>query len=211
MFNHSRKEQNPLKPDVTNAIDALKAGGLIAYPTETVYGLGCGLFFPDAIERLYRLKERDATHAVLVLVNGKSMLESLVEDMNPTAEKLINIFWPGPLTLIFRAQSHITTQITGAGHTLGIRQSPDPWCIQLLEHFQQPIISTSANPTGLPPAATYQEVLHYFPQVLDAVIDGGPRQKGRPSTVCDVSSKSVNLLREGDITFEQIKEVIGDV
>ena len=151
----------------------------------------------------------DVAFSNSMLLNG--FIESLVEDVNPIAEKLIHTFWPGPLTLIFRAQSRVTPQVTGVGHTLGVRQSPDPWCRQLLEQFQQPIISTSANPAGLPPALTCQEVSNYFPQGLDALVDGGDRKQGNPSTICDVSSKGVKLLREGDITSQQIQDVIGDL
>ena len=195
---------------VKQSVDVLKRGGVIAYATETVYGLGCSVSNEKAIQRLYELKQRDANHPVLVLVDGISMMQSLVTEVTAETKILIDRFWPGPLTLILKARSAVTGSITGPGHTLGLRHSSDAICQEILALYGQPLISTSANPTGMPPAHSASDVKRYFANRLDGIVDDGFRE-GRPSTIVDVTCSRVRLVREGDIPMRDILETIEEM
>jgi tRNA threonylcarbamoyl adenosine modification protein (Sua5/YciO/YrdC/YwlC family) len=192
---------DPEHPDQT-ALDAaaevVLRGGVIAFPTDTIYGLGCSLFDVSAVEMVARLKRRDPSLAVISLIPNPSQAYGLASEVSAAAERLIEHFWPGPLSLIFRASPVVPPRVRGAGGTVALRCPKDRLCQALLGRIGGPVVASSANLTGHRPAETAEEVIAVFGNQLDLVIDGGPRHE-EPSTLVDVSGVRPRLLRRGSI------------
>jgi L-threonylcarbamoyladenylate synthase len=196
---------------VQKAVSLLRREGVLVYPTETVYGLGGNALSRKVYDRVKGLKGGDRTGPMLVLIPDAGAVPSLVAFVPPAARILMERFWPGPLTLVMRTNPQFPPWAGDPGGTLGIRFSPDPVCRILLEEFGNPILSTSANPSGRVPARDAQEAVAYFEGNIDAVIDGGPRLSGVPSTVVDLSQDPPFLIREGAVTRRNVEETIGVV
>jgi len=189
-------------------ISSLVEGAVIGYPTETVYGIGCDAYNSTAIEKIYKLKGRNYSLPLIVLVDDKSTVQELTTYIPETAEVLMNEFWPGPLTIIFKASSSVPEILNNGKGTIGLRISSDPICKNILENFKMPLVSTSANPTGSTPAKSAEELKGYFGSKIDVIIDSGPRNQDLVSTIIDVSSNNLEFEREGAITRSQILQVI---
>ncbi len=201
-----------LPPDgasLARAADCVRGGGLIAFPTETVYGLGADPHNPSAIDRLFDAKGREPAKAVLLLVSNPRELSALVTHVPPAASALMHIFWPGPLTLVFRARPGLSPELLGGGQTLGIRLSSASVVHGLLDRLGGPITGTSANLSGAPPARSASEVATHLGDRVDLILDGGPAQEERPSTVVDVSGREVLIAREGAIPSSQVWRALG--
>jgi len=189
----------------------LNSGGIIGYPTETVYGLGGNAEDPEVIEGIYRLKKRDSQRPFLVLVAGQEHIHPFVTSISKEAEILMNRFWPGPLTLVFDASPFLPESLIGKKGKVAMRVSSDPVCRVLLEKYQKPFISTSANPSGMEPARSAAEVLEFFSGKIDLILDGGMRMTGIPSTILDISGETPRFLRKGSIRKETIESVMGEL
>lgn len=188
------------KPDdhaLLAAAEAILRGGVIAFPTDTLYGLGCSLFDVSAVEMVARLKRRDPSLAVISLIPEPRQVYGLAVDVSPVAERLVKRYWPGPLSLILRAAPIVPPRVRGAGGTVALRCPKDTLCQKLLDHIGGPVVASSANLSGQPPAETAEQVVRIFGNQLDLVIDGGPRRGGQPSTLVDVSGPRARLLRQG--------------
>jgi len=181
------------------AAGAVMRGGIIAFPTDTLYGLGCLLLDPSAVEMIARLKRRDRSLAVISLIPDPAQVYGLAAEVTPVAERLIARFWPGPLSLIFRASVVVPPSVRGAGGTVALRCPKDRLCQRLLDSIGGPVVASSANLTGQRPAETAEEVIRIFGNQVDLVLDGGPRHGGQPSTLVDVSSERPRLLRRGAV------------
>ncbi len=193
------------------ATAVLKSGGLIAYPTETVYGLGVDATHPNAIKNIFKLKGRSSPMPISVLIHSEEQLLVYVKKILPPVYPLIQEFWPGPLTLVFEAKENIFSEELLAGtEKIGLRVSSDPFARKLCQEFGLPITSTSANPSGVSPARSAQEVQKYFPSspLLKGIVDGGERVSLEVSTVLDVSAEPFKILRKGKITSAQIFKTI---
>jgi tRNA threonylcarbamoyl adenosine modification protein (Sua5/YciO/YrdC/YwlC family) len=193
---------DPEQPDeqaLLTAAQAVLRGGVIAFPTDTLYGLGCSLFDVSAVEMVARLKRRDPSLAVISLIPEPRQVYGLAQEVSETAERLMARHWPGPLSLIFLAAPIVPTRVRGAGGTVALRCPKDTLCQRLLDRIGGPVVSSSANLSGRPPAETAEEVVKIFGNQLDLVIDGGPRHGGQPSTLVDVSGARPRLLRRGAI------------
>jgi L-threonylcarbamoyladenylate synthase len=199
---------SPLLLDRT--AELLLRGGVIGYPTETVYGLGCDALNAEAANRIGTLKGREKNRPFLVLVSGPDAVRPLVREIPGYAQDLMNRFWPGPLTLVFSAAGDVPESLTRGTGKVGIRVSPDSFCRDLMIRFPHPLVSTSANPSRMPPAQSARQVWHYFGRRLDLIVDGGERGAGIPSTVLDVSGPSSVLIREGAIPVSALKPEPGD-
>ena len=192
-------------------VERLNRGGIIGYPTETVYGLGGNAEDPGVIERIYRLKERDSQRPFLMLIAGQESIHPFVTNISRAAEILMNRFWPGPLTLVFDASPLLPESLIGKKGKVAVRVSSDPVCRVLLEKYQKPIISTSANPSGMEPARSAADVLEFFKGKIDLILDGGMRLTGIPSTILDISGETPRFIRKGSIQKETIESVMGDL
>lgn len=189
--------------EVSEAARRLREGGVVAYPTETVYGLGVDATSRPALERLYALKGRDAARAVSVLVSGAEELASRVPDLPARAERLARRYWPGPLTLVVAAPGFEALQ---SPHGVGFRCSPHPVASALLRESGRPLVSTSCNRSGEEPCRSAGEVERAFGAELP-VADGAAAGGAPPSTVVAVAADGrLELLRAGAIPFEHLAE-----
>jgi len=191
--------EHPARAALEAAALAIMRGGVIAFPTDTVYGLGCSLFDVAAVELVQRLKRRDPRHAFISLIPESSQADGLALTVSPIGRRLIGEFWPGPLSLIFLAAEIVPSGVRGEGGTIALRCPKDTLSHALLQRFGGPVVSSSANLSGRPPAETAEEVVATFGNQLDLVLDGGPRRGGIPSTLVDVSGPRPKLLRRGRV------------
>ena len=182
---------------VSAALNILKEGGVIAYPTESYYALGVNASDIEAVERLYKLKNRPAEKPMPVIVGSTEGLLSIVNNVPGQAKSLMEKFWPGPLTLIFNAVDDMPLLLTGDTGKVAVRIPGKSAALYLAESIKLPITATSANPSGEGPAETPDEVIAYFQDEIDLVIDGGKTPGGMPSTIVDVTVTPPQILREG--------------
>uniref|UniRef100_UPI004056D44A L-threonylcarbamoyladenylate synthase n=1 Tax=Candidatus Electronema sp. TaxID=2698783 RepID=UPI004056D44A len=181
----------------------LRQGGLIAFPTETYYGLGVDPFNTEALRRLFTVKRRATEKPVLVLVADQSQVPQLAEETPEPLRLLMNRFWPGPLTLVFPAKKNLPDLLTGGSGTVGIRQSPEPTAAQLLAAFGGPVTATSANRSGNAAAITAAEVEAAFGSEIDLILDGGRTPGGAGSTLVGWNGQELRCFREGRISFAE--------
>jgi len=200
-------------PDVwvNDVVSVISEGGVIGYPTETIYGIGGDATSDRVVQRVNGLKKRDARHPMLMLVGRKSEIHRLVQRISDKAELLMDRLWPGPLTLVFDALPVLPKGVLSEEGRIGVRISSDPVCQALLEVLGRPLISTSANPHGKKPARSAAEVRGYFGTSLDMIIDGGERMGREPSTVLDVTREPPRLVREGAVKTADIIKWIGEI
>ena len=203
------RSQRVEQTQIGAAVAALGRGGIIAYPTETVYGLGCDPFSDAALTRLSDLKGGRENRSFLVLVRGAVQIETLVGKPSPMAERLMDAFWPGPLTLVLPAGPACPPALISEQGLVGLRHSPDPVVEKLMASWGRPLVSTSTNPGGQPPAETAEQVRGYFGETLDAVLDGGERRALPPSTVLAVRNGELHLLRAGALDAQAIETATG--
>lgn len=186
--------------------DVFKKGGIIAYPTETFYGLGVDPFNKTAVKKLFNLKGREPDKPIAILIKDKKMLLEIADEVPEAAEKLIRKFWPGPLTIIFKAKKSIPALITGNTGKIGVRISNNPAAQKLLKKIGSPVTTTSANPSGKKSPATTQEVIDYFGGKVDLIIDGGKLYGKLGSTIVDVTEDKLKIIREGEIPAMKVVE-----
>jgi len=197
------------EPDlISNAAKILQQGGVIGYPTETVYGIGCNAFDEKAVGRIYELKHRDKSNALIIIAADIIQISDVVEFIPDQAEKLIDNFWPGPLTIVFETSTSLKEFPFGKSKTIAIRIPDCPICLSLLKISGFPIVSTSANISGQPAATRAEEVFACFGKQLDLIIDGGETPTCKPSTVIDITKTPARIIREGAIFPLEISTVI---
>ena len=202
-----------LKDDITDQIDkavaVLKGGGVIAFPTETSYGLGALIDKPQALKKIFFIKDRPSYKPLLVLIPDRSFLNRLVSHISDEARLLMDNFWPGPLTLLFPAISGLDNALVADTGKIGIRISSDMIATELCKRCNSAITATSANLSGKAPCVSYEEIKRdLIPRGLDFVIDKGIINKGLPSTILDVSVSPPLLVRVGAISIDEIKKVV---
>ena len=188
------------------AAEMITAGGVIIYPTDTVYGLGCNAFRAEAIQRVFEIKQRPEKKPALVLVLDRAMLERLVPTIPPIAAELMESFWPGPLTIILGARRGIHPLLTGGSGKVGVRMPDNEFCRGLMTESGVPVVSTSANISGK--ESSYAVMKSQFGGLVDLFIEAGPPVSDVPSTVVDVSDGRVKIVREGIISHDTLREFI---
>ncbi len=202
---------NPAHPEIdliTRAARVLQQNGVIGYPTETVYGIGSNIFSEVAVERIYKLKHRDPSKAMIVIAADVIQISDLVDEIPPSAEILMDNFWPGPLTIVFYASEELSKSAFRKSKTIAIRIPDCAICLALIKTCGFPLVSTSANRSGEPPATTAEEVERLFGPHLDLIIDGGQTPTCTPSTVIDVTRTPARIIREGAISKLEINTVL---
>ncbi|HET9930094.1 MAG TPA: L-threonylcarbamoyladenylate synthase [Polyangiaceae bacterium] len=199
--------------DPGNAIDAaaraLAAGELVAFPTETVYGLGADAEGPSAVRRIFEVKGRPTSHPLIVHVDSVDWLESLAHDVPSIAFRLAERFWPGPLTLILKRSERVPLAVTGGQATVGIRVPSHPVALALLRRFGRGVAAPSANRFGKLSPTTAAHVREDLGDLVAQVLDGGPCDVGVDSTILDLSREAPRLLRPGGVPREALEEVLG--
>jgi L-threonylcarbamoyladenylate synthase len=190
--------------DYDEIVALLRGGGIIGFPTDTAYGLGCDPFNETAVDRIFRLKGRPETKPILLVIDSLAMAESISqpsEMFHAVAKK----FWPGPLTLVVEANSAVPGNVTAGTGTVGLRWPEATIAINLLKFFGKPITATSANRTGRPSAITADAIRSQFGESLDAIVDGGSLAVRGGSTLLDITADPPLLLREGPISYETLQ------
>lgn len=194
---------------LVRAVAALKRGEVIAFPTETLYGLGADALNPAAVEKVFHLKGRDPGNPIPVLITDRRMLSELVAEVPAVAENLITRFWPGALTIVLPARSGIPRPLVNLSGGVGVRISSQPIANQLVRALGRPLTATSANPSGQPAARTIQEARHYFSGLIDIFIEGGALLSKTGSTVVEIVGERIRIIREGDIARSRLEERLG--
>ncbi len=200
-----------IQQQVENGISILKQGGIVAFPTDTVYGLGASANNRQAVERVYKVKERPRNMALPLLLADTSQITNVAESVPPIAWLLIRSFLPGALTIVLHKSSSVPDIITAGGVTVAVRIPAHPVPVALAQGLGTPIVGTSANLSGRSSPLTADEVYAQFGDKVDLVIDGGKCLGGRESTVVDVTGKTPVVLREGAIPKEEIERVCGNI
>jgi L-threonylcarbamoyladenylate synthase len=185
-----------------------RAGGMLAMPTDSFYGLGVNPFDAAAVRRLCAVKGRDEGKPILVLIADRAQLKDLVGPLPAAATALMDRFWPGPLTIVCPAAPALPEVLTAGTGTIGVRLAAQPLLAKLLRHAG-PLTGTSANRSGDAPARTAREVERVFGGDVELILDGGPSIATTPSTVVDATGRSVRLVREGPVTWTAIQNVLG--
>jgi len=194
---------------IAHAVDVLRAGGLVAFPTETVYGLGADASNPDAVKKIYAAKGRPRNHPLIVHLASGRQVADWASDIPETGKRLARRFWPGPLTLIFKRAAHVNDLVTGGQDTIALRVPSHPAAHALLAAFGGGIAAPSANRYGRVSATTAEHVRAEFGSTVDCVLDGGACPVGIESTIVDVSGARPALLRPGSITAADIEALVG--
>ena len=200
---------DPREPDarvVEEALRVLRGGGIVAYPTETFYGLGADARSRAACDRLFELKGRPTDKALPCIVSGVPQLEEVARSLGRGVLPLARRFWPGPLTLVIHAKPGLAASSPEGG--LAVRASGVRLPRDLAKGLGAPLTATSANRSGAPPATTAKEVLAELGSELDLVLDGGPCPGGLPSTIVDVRETPPRLVREGRVSFAEVERVV---
>jgi len=198
-----------VSPDVAAAVAVLRRGGLVAFPTETVYGLGADAANPAAVERIFAVKGRPRTHPVIVHLAESTAIKGWAADVPPDAWALAEAFWPGPLTLILPRADHVPDAVTGGAGTVGLRVPAQPLARELLAVFGGGIAAPSANRFGRVSPTTAAHVRADLGTDVDLVLDGGPCSVGVESTIVDLSQGAPRVLRLGGLSVDALAEVLG--
>ena len=197
--------------ELAEAAAVLKSGGLVAFPTETVYGLGGNALDEDAARKIYAAKGRPSDNPLIAHISCAAELAPLVREIPEAGRKLMEAFWPGPLTMIFPKSSKVPYGTTGGLDTVAVRMPDDPVASRLIELAGVPVAAPSANTSGRPSPTTADHVWQDMNGRIDMIIDGGPVGIGVESTIVDVSCPVPSVLRPGAITMEMLRVVLGEV
>ena len=195
--------------DMKIAGEIIRSGGLVAFPTETVYGLGADAFDAEAVENIYTVKGRPADNPSIVHIWTRDQLPEITPRITPLMEKVMDAFWPGPVTMICPRTIEVPYVTTGGLETVGIRMPSDPGARAFLRAAGRPVAAPSANLSGRPSPTTAGHVREDFDGKIDAVIDGGPCEIGIESTVIDMTGDVPMILRPGYMTAEDFQEKLG--
>lgn len=198
------------KDDIDYAARVIRQGGLVAVPTETVYGLSANGFDSTAVMHIYEVKNRPETKPISLLVRNMSDVEKVCADIPKSAYKLADAFWPGPLTMILKRNASVPDIVTAGGNTVGVRAPRHPLTLALIEKCGVPLATPSANISGLESATNADEVLSYFYGKIECVIDGGESEFGVASTIVDLTGDNPIILRHGGLSADEIDEVLKD-
>ncbi|WP_406314039.1 L-threonylcarbamoyladenylate synthase [Streptomyces sp. NBC_00118] len=195
--------------DIDKAAGVLRGGGLVAFPTETVYGLGANAEDPAAVARIFQAKGRPPSHPLIVHIGGAQLLDDWVQEVPATARLLAQHFWPGPLTLVLRRSQRVPLEATGGLETVAVRVPEHPVALALLSAFGGGVTAPSANRFGSVSPTTADHVRAELGDAVDFVLDGGSCEVGVESTIVDVTGEIPSLLRPGGVTREDLEAVLG--
>ena len=203
--------QSDIEKQIRKAVTILKNGGVVAYPTDTVYGLGACMTYTAAVDRIFQVKGRPKGMALPVLLAEKTQIKEIVTSISAEAQRLADEFFPGALTIILPKSAYVPDVITGGGRTVAFRIPNHPVPLALVRGLGKPIVGTSANLSGQPSALTAAEVQAQIGDKIDVVIDGGRCPGGIESTVIDLSGGKPVIRRLGAISLEKIRKILPDV
>jgi len=203
---------DPRRPEperLAAAVDLLKGGSLVAFPTETFYALGADALNPEAVQRVFAAKGRPQGMPLPVILGHREEVARVAAALPDGAAALMDVFWPGPLTLVLRAADGLPPRLLGDGSTIGVRVSPHPVALALARACGRPLVATSANRSGQPPPATAAEIEEHLGGSVAAILDAGRTHGGSPSTIVDLTVEPPRLVRAGAISSLAIESALG--
>lgn len=201
-----KKNNNSKKLEIPANI--IRQGGIVVFPTETVYGIGTNGLNKEAVERLYKIKERPLNKPISLLVSDFEMIEKVAKNITEVEYSIMKKFFPGPLTIILTKQDVVPNIVTSGGNTVGIRMSEEEITRKLIEYAGVPIAAPSANISGKPSGIDLQDIIKEFGDKVDYYIDGGKSKIGISSTIVKVENNTIKILREGSISKKEIENII---
>lgn len=204
-------EKNPQPAVIQTAAEIIRTGGLVAFPTETVYGLGANGLDKEAVKRIFQAKGRPGDNPLILHISETAAVDELASRVSSQARLLMRLFWPGPLTLVLPRREHIPREVTAGLDTVAIRMPSHPVARALIQASGVPIAAPSANRSGLPSPTMAQHVWDDLQGRIEAVLDGGPTGVGLESTVVDLSGEKPAILRPGGVTREQLAAALGAI
>ena len=202
---------NPGNPDpniILQAAGVIKQGGVIAFPTRCLYGLGADAFNPEAVDRIFKIKQRPAQKPILILIDDPVRLKGLVKNVSGTAAAIMDRFWPGKITLVFEARADVPPYLTADTEKIGVRLPGHPVAAALVRELQQPLTGTSANISGRPGCHQIGDLQPEVTEKLELILDAGPLKGGRGSTVVDVTGQVPQVLREGEVSQKDLWAIV---
>ena len=199
-------------PDaLTRAVELLRQGDLVAFPTDTVYGVGAHAFLEEAVARLYRVKGRPADQPIALLLPDAAAMESVCTNIPPLAWQIAERFWPGGLSLVLARSKAVPDRVTAGGSTVAVRVPDHPLVRAICRELEAPLAASSANCHGLPPPVTADEVEAALAGRVSLILDGGRCQGGVASTVLDLTVSPPSILRRGLVTAEQLAGILQEM
>ncbi len=186
----------------------IKQGGVVVFPTETVYGIGANGLSANAVKRIYEVKQRPLNKPISLLVNGTDMINEIAQDITDLEKALIREFFPGPLTIILKKKDIVPNIVTANSNTVGVRMPSNEIALKLIEYAGVPIATPSANISGKPSGTNMEDIMKDFEGKVDYFIDDGPSKIGISSTIVQVIDGVPHILRQGKITEEQIMNIV---
>jgi len=194
--------------NISTATELLSNGELVVLPTDTVYGIACDYANFDSVKKVYQIKGRSDAKPLIVLIANLNMLEKIVSEITDKHKVLMDIFWPGALTLIFNKSDRISDLISAGGKTIGVRMPANKTTLEIINALGRPIVATSVNKSGMPSLVDLNEISAQFPGI--ALVDGGKQLRGIESTVLDLTSDKPKLIRQGTFLKEDLEAVLGE-
>ena len=205
---YKTNHEHPDPEIIQRAVTVVKQGGVIAFPTRCLYGLGADAFNAAAVDRVFEIKQRPSQKPILILIDRRIQLERLVSHVSKAASRIMDQFWPGRVTLVFEAADTVQDYLTAGSGKIGIRLPGHPVAAALVDSLGGPLTGTSANLSGRPGCGRIADLDPQLIQQLDAILDAGPLKGGTGSTVVDVTQDIPRVLREGDISEKEIMTLI---
>jgi len=203
---------DPIAPDrerIARAASFVINGGLVAFPTETVYGLGCDCYNPEAIRRIYEVKKRPPDNPLILHVSSQHQFEEAVVNIPETAWKVLEKAWPGPLTMVLNRSAKVPKEVSGGLGSVAVRMPAHPVALALIDLSGRPIAAPSANLSGKPSPTNAKHVEEDLSGVIEVIVDAGETFFGVESTIVDLTVEPPNLLRPGAFTVEELRQIIG--
>ncbi len=205
------KLSSSVREQVEKGVSILKQGGVVVFPTDTVYGLGASIGISSAVERVYRIKERPRDMALPLLLANVSQIDEVARSVPPPARLLADKFLPGALTLVLFKSESVSDIVTGNNKTVAVRIPAHPIPTALVRGVGTPVVGTSANLSGQPSALTTEEAQAQLGDKVDLIIDGGRCPGGKESTIVDLTGETPVILREGAISREELRQICPDI
>jgi L-threonylcarbamoyladenylate synthase len=203
--------QNPEREIIAEAAAIIKRGGVVVFPTHCLYGLGADALDPDAIAKIIRIKQRPADNPILVLIHSRRQLDSLAANISPAAVAIMEAFWPGRVTLVFEARDTLSNRLTAHTGKIGVRLTGHPVAAALVKRVGSPVTGTSANLSGRPGCHQIHSLDAPIAEQVDLILDAGMLQGGVGSTIVDVTADRPRILREGQVTGEEIRRTLDKI
>jgi L-threonylcarbamoyladenylate synthase len=202
---------DPEPGEIERAVELLESGKLVAFPTDTVYGVGADVFNDEAVEQIFTAKKREPDKPLQVLIASKGDLQIIAKTRSDALYRLASQFWPGALTIVMPAREDFPHRVRCGRDTIGVRMPANAIALRLIEAFGGPVAATSANVSGLPDPVDAAEVMEYLGGKIHLVIDGGPTPGNVPSTVVDISVHPPVVIRQGKLSVADLRRVLGTI